>query len=274
VDGAVLKNPTLTDAYIVNSNLASPAVTGGIAADAATLAKLGSDVQPYLEPYPTAGGILAELANCAGVPLKPGDQVPTCGELTEAIANASIPENVLQALRSCEDLPLVPGTKLVTCEEFQAALACKFDPAKILAGLSNCDGVPLAPGVSVPTCGEMTEAINVATDPAKVAGVFTNDDGNPLSPGTQLLSKSQIIALILAEALKIINEYVGPMIDGKLADLDFIKPGVSGAAPAKAAGVTLPADVFGARTALMGAPTGFLPVAVNGANYLVPMYGV
>ncbi|MDR1079457.1 MAG: hypothetical protein LBQ79_00460 [Deltaproteobacteria bacterium] len=275
----IIVGGTLEQVKLLNPGIVSPTVTGGIDADGATLQGLAEDLQPRLKPYPTPADILKELKSCDGLSLAPGSKVVTCAELDQALECFS-PEKILGEISTCSGGVLAPGAAVPTCAEMTAAIAAASaaasadaDPAKILGEIGTCGGGVLAPGATVPTCAEMEEAIASATEPAKIAGVFENDEGNPLSPGTTLLSKNQIIALILAQIGQYLDDHLDDLIKDAVDGAGFLKAGITGSVPAQAPGSALPSTVYGARTALMGAPVGYMPVAVGASSYLVPLYG-
>lgn len=98
----------------------------------------------------------AKLLNCDGDALPGGTQIPSCSEVSTAIA--AVETAVAAALATkqgnllkCDGTALPAGTKVATCEDIPALPDVSVYQLK----LKKCDGTDLPAAANIPTCQEI-----------------------------------------------------------------------------------------------------------------------
>ncbi|MBN3777433.1 hypothetical protein G3O06_07695 [Burkholderia sp. Ac-20345] len=205
------------------------------------------------------------------------------GDLTGTYPNPSI--NVSKVVSAIAQDDAVTAT---LASSLCSALACcitdtvesiAFDPVKIASVFTKCNGSVHVQGDAIPTCDEMNSAITAAVgsvpadkflkivnyDPATHTITFTLSDG-----ATQYtVNLSDLLPIVVAQAAGLSgNGTAGAPLavklkaDGGLAlDADGLSfaPGAA-QAPGTSQGNDLPTAILGDRTALLGAPAGWLDI--------------
>jgi hypothetical protein len=192
------------------------------------------------------------------------------------------------------NVTLSPETLALLADQLRAVLG--------VPAYSDCHGAEVAPDGRVATCVDLVEKVAEATDPDKIAGVFNRRDGTKFTSGATFLTEQEIKEAINVAVAGVDDEdndhWYKPnalLWDAQTGTLTLTELDQDGAPVTKAAQITgfahafeqvsvpgasaggdesLPLAMHGSRSALLGAPTKYLRVTIQGQAGWVPFYAL
>lgn len=165
--------PTCAEMNAAITTATSPAaivdaVQAGIGTDTGAQAAVANAILDDLLANPAfasgLAGIAPALKTCAGTAMAAGENVPTCTEMTAAIAAAVSPAAIVDAVQSGigTDAGAQDAIANAIADNLLANPAFVNGLANMAPALKTCAGTAMAAGATVPTCAEMAAAISSA----------------------------------------------------------------------------------------------------------------